>query len=114
MLKLPSFPINAKVKGIELQQIEMVSHRYKFTSECHNQTTPSLEQRYPGSGIVFNTLSGQANRILFFKVIFKVLDQQVQQIDCMILCYGTRGSRQQINRKSIQEEYIIWFFVAGA
>ena len=25
----------------------------------------------------------------------------------MILCYGTRGSRQQINKKSIQEEYKI-------
>ena len=25
----------------------------------------------------------------------------------MILCYGTRGSRKQINKKSIQEEYKI-------
>ena len=32
----------------------------------------------------------------------------------MIACYGTHGSRQQINNKSIQEEYKIWFLVAEA
>ena len=53
-------------------------------------------------------------RILVLKVIFKVLFWQVKQIHRMIPCYGTHGSRQQINRKSIQEEYKIWFFVAGA
>ena len=41
VLKPPSLPINPKVKGIEPQQDEMVSHIYKFTSECHSQTTPS-------------------------------------------------------------------------
>ena len=53
-------------------------------------------------------------RISVFKVIFKVLFWQVKQIHRMIPCYGTHGSRQQINGKSIQEEYKIWFFVAGA
>ena len=28
-------------------------HTYKFTSKCHGQTTPSLEQRYSGPGNVF-------------------------------------------------------------
>ena len=45
MLKPRSLPINPKVKGIEPWQDEMVSHIYKFTSECHIQTTPSSEQR---------------------------------------------------------------------
>ena len=30
----------------------------------------------------------------------------------MIPCYGTHGSRQRINNKSIQEEYEIWVLVA--
>ena len=32
----------------------------------------------------------------------------------MITCYRTHGIRQQINRKSIQEEYEIWVLVAEA
>ena len=32
----------------------------------------------------------------------------------MIPCYGTDGSRQQINNKLIQEEYKIWVLVAEA
>ena len=30
----------------------------------------------------------------------------------MIPCYGTQGSRQWINNKSIQEEYKFWVLVA--
>ena len=41
VLKPPSLPINPKVKGIEPQQDEMVSHIYKFISKCHSQTTTS-------------------------------------------------------------------------
>ena len=43
VLKPPSLPINPKVKRIELQQDEMVSCIYKFTSECYGQTTPPLQ-----------------------------------------------------------------------
>ena len=32
----------------------------------------------------------------------------------MIPCYGTHGSRQGINNKSIQEEYKIWVLAAEA
>ena len=32
----------------------------------------------------------------------------------MILCYGTQGSRQRVNSKSIQEEYKAWALVAEA
>ena len=53
---LPSLTINPKTKGIEVQQDEMVSHMYKFTSGCHSRTTPSLEGRQPGPGNVFSTL----------------------------------------------------------
>ena len=42
---LPSLTINPKTKGIEVQQDEMVSHMYKFTSGCHSRTTPFLEGR---------------------------------------------------------------------
>ena len=35
-----------------------------------------------------------------------------QQLEHMILCYGTHGSRQQINNISVQEEYKIWVLVA--
>ena len=45
VLKPPSLPVNPKVKGIEPKQDEMVSHIYKFTSECHSQTTPSSDPR---------------------------------------------------------------------
>ena len=45
VLKLPSLPINPKAKGIKPQQDEIVSHIYKFTSQCHNQTAPSSEWR---------------------------------------------------------------------
>ena len=48
VLKQPSFTINSKVKGTGPYQDEMVSHIYKFTSKCHSQTTPSLEQKQPG------------------------------------------------------------------
>ena len=45
VLKLPSLPISLKAKEIEPQQVEMVSHIFKLTSECHSQTTPSSKQR---------------------------------------------------------------------
>ena len=45
-------------------------------------------------------------------MIFKVLFQQVEQIHRMVPFYGTYGSRQRINNKSIQEEYKIWVLVA--
>ena len=32
----------------------------------------------------------------------------------MIPCYGTHGSRQRINNKSIQDDYKIWVLVAEA
>ena len=35
VLKPPSLPMNPKVKGIEPQQDEKMSHIYKFTSKCH-------------------------------------------------------------------------------
>ena len=38
-------PYQPKVKGIELQQDEMVSHINKITSKCHVQTTPSSERK---------------------------------------------------------------------
>ena len=36
----------------------------------------------------------------------------MEQSHCMIPCYGTRGSRNRINNKSIQEKYKIWVLVA--
>ena len=44
----------------------------------------------------------------------KVLFQEVEQTHRMIPCYGTHGSRQRINSKSIKEEYIIWVLVTEA
>ena len=38
----------------------------------------------------------------------------VEQIHSMIPCYGIHGSRQQINNKSIQEEYKIWILFIEA
>ena len=46
VLKPPSLPINSKVKGIELKQVEMVGHIYKFTSKFHSRTTASKERIY--------------------------------------------------------------------
>ena len=45
VLKPPSQPIKPKFKGIEPYQDDMVSHIYRFTSECDSQTTPSSERR---------------------------------------------------------------------
>ena len=45
VLKLPSLSISLKVKETEPEQVEMVSHIFKLTSECHSQTTPSSERR---------------------------------------------------------------------
>ena len=42
---------------------------YKFTSECHSQTTPSSEWRQPGPGNVFITLCWQANPQLWHRVL---------------------------------------------
>ena len=61
VLKLPSLPVNTKVKGIEPEQDEILSHKQKFTRKCHSQTTPSSHQRQPGPGNVFSTLYQQAN-----------------------------------------------------
>ena len=41
---------------------------YKFTSECHSQTTPSSEQRQLGPGNVFSSLCWQANPQLWHRV----------------------------------------------
>ena len=32
----------------------------------------------------------------------------------VVPCYGTHGSRQRVNKKSIQEEYKIWVLAAEA
>ena len=73
VLKPSSIPINLKlrstVKGIELQQDEMVNNICKLTSKWHSQTTSSSEPRQPGAGNVFTTLCWQPNAQLWHRVL---------------------------------------------
>ena len=39
-------PSTLRPKGLSRSKIKLVSHIYKFTSECHSQTIPSLEHIY--------------------------------------------------------------------
>ena len=44
-------------------------YTYKFTSKCHNQTTPSSERREPGPLNVFNNICWQAIPQLRYRVL---------------------------------------------
>ena len=47
----------------------MVSHIYKFTNECHSQTTPSSDRRELGPAKFFSNLCWQVNLQLWHRVI---------------------------------------------
>ena len=48
-----------------------------FTKNCHSQTTRSLEQRYPGLGNVFSTLSPSLSLYIYAYNINNIYDREI-------------------------------------
>ena len=97
VLKPPFLPVNTKLKGIELQEDEMLSHIYKFTNKSHSQSTPCSEGRYPRPGNVFSTLKQTCNydtrvlKLLSLPINTKVKGVEPQQDEMVSHTYKSSG-----------------------